>query len=107
MNDAVPKPPPPELDPIAQAILDFLCLQEPPADVKPIEVVKFVATKRARRAASPNLWRRYLPAVRQQGKFLARQGRILIIHRGQPADPNSVKGLVRYRLVETDAKVDA
>ena len=100
MNTAAPSPPPPELDPIAQAILDFLCLQDPPADVKPVEVAKYVAEKCARRRATPNLWRRYLPAVRNQAKFLARCGRILIIHRGQPADPDSIKGLVRYRLAD-------
>lgn len=102
MNDAPTDLPPPELDPIAQAILDFLCLQDPPGDVKPVEVAKYVAEKRARRAATPNLWRRYLPAVRNQAKFLARRGRILIVHRGQLADPDTIKGLVRYRLAEPE-----
>jgi hypothetical protein len=89
------------VDPIAQAILDCLCLQDPPADVKPVEIAKFIAEKRSKPGSSPNLWRRYLAAVGQQAKFLARVGRIQIIHRGVPVEPKAVKGLVRYRLVDT------
>ncbi|MBO45051.1 MAG: hypothetical protein CMM28_15145 [Rhodospirillaceae bacterium] len=88
----------PELDPVAQAILEHLSLQNPPQDVKPVAVAKFYAEKRSKPGTSPNLWRRYLSAVRQQAKFLARSGKITIIHRGQLADPDTVKGLVKYRL---------
>ena len=92
--------PPQELDPIAQAILDFLCLRDQKNVVKPIEVAKYIAEKRKSRANVPGLWRRYLPAVRNQAKFLARNGRIVIVRRGKPVDPNTVKGLVYYQLVE-------
>lgn len=102
MSDAFSEPPPPELDPIAQVILEHLSLQNPPQDVKPVEVAKIYAEKRSKPGSPPNLWRRYLPAVRQQAKFLARAGKITIIHRGQPADPDSVKGLVKYRLGKPD-----
>ena len=102
MSDAFSEPPPPELDPIAQVILEHLSLQNPPQDVKPVEVAKIYAEKRSKPGSPPNLWRRYLPAVRQQAKFLARAGKITIIDRGQPADPDSVKGLVKYRLGKPD-----
>ena len=102
MSDAFSEPPTPELDPIAQVILEHLSLQNPPQDVKPMEVAKIYAEKRSKPGSSPNLWRRYLPAVRQQAKFLARAGKITIINRGQPADPDSVKGLVKYRLGKPD-----
>ncbi len=98
MSDSSSETSPPELDPIAQAVLEFLRLQQPPQDVKPVEVAKFFAAKRSKSGTSPNLWRRYLPVVRQQAKFLARTGKITVIHRGQPADPDTVKGLVKYRL---------
>ena len=91
---------PQELDPIAQAILDFLCLRDKKNIVKPTEVAKYIAEKQRSRANGPDLWRCYLPAVRNQAKFLARNGRILIIRKGKPADPNTVKGLVYYQLVE-------
>lgn len=100
MNSTDAELPPQELDPIAQAILDFLCLQDPKSVVKPIEIAKYIVEKRKNRANVSGPWRRYLPAVRNQAKFLARNGRILIIRRGEPADPNTVKGLVYYQLVE-------
>ncbi|MDA0656373.1 MAG: DUF3253 domain-containing protein [Proteobacteria bacterium] len=106
MVEETSKTPPQEVDPsavdpIAQAILDCLQLQDPPADVKPVAVAKFIAEKRSKPGGSATLWRRYLAAVGQQAKFLARLGRIQIIHRGEPVDPKAVKGLVRYRLVDT------
>lgn len=100
MNSTDVELPPQELDPIAQAILDFLCLRDPKSVVKPVEIAKYIVKKRKNRANGSGLWRRYLPAVRNQAKFLARNGRILIIRRGKPADPNTVKGLVYYQLVE-------
>jgi hypothetical protein len=102
MSDEPSETASPEFDPIAQAILEYLGLQNPPQDAKPVEVAKFFAEKRSKPGTSPNLWRRYLPAVRQQAKFLARAKKITIIHRGKPADPDTVKGLVKYRLGKPD-----
>ena len=48
MSDAFSEPPPPELDPIAQVILEHLSLQNPPQDVKPMEVAKIYAEKRSK-----------------------------------------------------------
>jgi putative component of toxin-antitoxin plasmid stabilization module len=42
---------------------------------------------------------RVISDVRQQAKNLARQGRIAILRRGRPVDPNvPVKGVVRLAL---------
>ena len=41
-------------------------------------------------------------AVRQQMVHLARQGRIEIVRRGRPVDPNDFKGVVRLRLPPDD-----
>ena len=46
----------------------------------------------------PELWRRYMNAVRQQATHLARQGRLEILRKGQPVDPKNFKGVVRLRL---------
>ncbi|MEC8198924.1 MAG: DUF3253 domain-containing protein, partial [Pseudomonadota bacterium] len=46
----------------------------------------------------PDFWRRYLNAVRQQAKHLARMGRIEILRKGKPVDPNDFKGVYRLRL---------
>ena len=46
----------------------------------------------------PDLWRRYLQAVRQQATFLARAGRLQIVRGGKVQDPNDFKGLVKLRL---------
>ena len=51
-----------------------------------------------RRSSPPDLWRRYLNAVRQQSIHLARAGRIEILRKGKPADPNNFKGVYRLRL---------
>lgn len=57
-----------------------------------------IAEKRRRPADPPDLWRRFLPAVRQQALHFARAGRIEFLRKGKPADPEAVRGAVRYRL---------
>ncbi|MCP5373224.1 MAG: DUF3253 domain-containing protein [Hyphomicrobiales bacterium] len=87
-----------KLDPVAEAILAALAGG---AVVAPDDVAKSIAAARAKPSDGPGLWRRYLPAVKQQAVFLARQGRIEILRKGQPADPNDFRGLVKLRLKTT------
>ena len=54
--------------------------------------------RRRRPTDGPELWRRYMNAVRQQATHLARQGRLEILRKGQPVDPKNFKGVVRLRL---------
>jgi len=84
-----------KLDPIAEAILDALTGG---AVVAPDIIAKRIAETRAKPGDRPDLWRRYLPVVKQQAVFLARQGAIEILRKGKPADPNDFKGLVKLRL---------
>ena len=86
------------LDPVALAILAVLHESDAPRGVKPVDIAKFIAAEKAGKRPPGELWRRYLPAVGQQAKFLARIGRIEILHKGAPVDPKEVKGVVRYRL---------
>jgi hypothetical protein len=86
-------------DPVAAAILSFLAERGPGKSVSPVQAAQAVAAPRARPGDPPDLWRRYLPAVRQQALHLARRGRLVILRKGKPADPHKpIKGVVRLAL---------
>ena len=86
-------------DPVAAAILALLAERGPGKSVSPVHAAQAVAGPRARPGDPPDLWRRYLPAVRQQALHLARQGRLLILRKGRPADPRRpIKGVIRLAL---------
>jgi hypothetical protein len=86
-------------DPVAQAILDLLAAPEADKSVSPEQAARAFAATRARPSDPPDLWRRYLHAVRQQALHLARQGRIRILRKGKPADPHKpIKGVIRLAL---------
>ena len=83
-------------DPLARAILDLLAARGPGKSICPSEAARAYADGRARPSDPPDLWRRYLPAARQQALHLARQGRIDILRKGKPVDPHApVKGVIR------------
>jgi len=48
-------------------------------------------------------WRRELPKVRAIAIGLARQGRVDILRKGKPADPDDVRGIYRLRLSRAEA----
>ena len=86
-------------DPIANLILDLLAQREASQSLDPNEVARTYAASRAKRNDPPDLWRKYLPAVRQQALHLARQGRLTILRKGKAADPHTpIKGLIRLAL---------
>lgn len=85
-------------DPIVEAILGQLSAAKAGGSVSPEEVARAVAESRRGPKDPPDLWRKYLPAVKQQAIHLARAGRIELLRKGQPVeDPARVKGVVRYR----------
>lgn len=89
------------LDPVARLILDLLAAGGPGHSLSPDQVAKAFAESRRKKSDPPDVWRRYLNAVRQQALFLARSGRIVILRRGQPQDPQApIKGLIRLALPE-------
>jgi len=84
-------------DAVAEFILGAL------ASGKPLTfqaVAQAYAETRRKPKDPPNIWRRYLTAVRQQAIHLARQGRIELLHRREPVDPNDFKGLIHMRLAD-------
>ena len=88
------------LDPVALAILSALADLESGKSLDPQDVARSYAAKKAKKNDPPDLWRRYLPAVRQQALFLARKGDIILLRKGKPVeDPNApVKGVIRMVL---------
>ena len=65
----------------------------------PEEVARAFADGRAKPSDPPDLWRRYLQAVREQAMHLVREGRIVILRKGKPADPSHrIKGVIRLAL---------
>lgn len=86
------------LDPAAAAILEALDAQPPGKSISMMDAARAMAETRRRPGDGPELWRRYMRAVRQQAVHLARRGRIEITRRGKPVDPDDFKGVVRLRL---------
>lgn len=58
---------------------------------------KSVSSEAVARAADPENWRRLTGHVRGAAKGLARQGRLVILRHGKPADPETFKGVYRLR----------
>ena len=90
-------------DPLAQTILQLLTEGEAEASIAPADAARSYAELKRKRNDPPDLWRRYLPAANQQALHLARQGRIVILRRGKPANPaKPIKGLIRLTLPRED-----
>src|SRR3546814_5316802 len=83
-------------DAVAQTILALLHEAGPGGSLSPDDVARAFAEGRRRKSDPPDLWRRYLNAVRQQALHLARDGKIVILRRGEPQDTTApIKGLIR------------
>ncbi len=85
---------PPKDDPLATAILDMLG-DGKSWTFKAMAMRIFEARRRPK--DRPDGWRRFMSAVKQQAVHLARQGRVEIMRKGEVADPNDFKGIVRVR----------
>lgn len=82
-------------DPIRLYIMDAV---SGGAKVSPNDIALKIAKDRAKESDPDDIWRKYLLAVKQQAKSLARAGRISILRRGKPIDPNKMKGLIKLSL---------
>lgn len=85
------------LDPIAEKILELLTAAEPNTSLTPEEMARAVAETRRKPSDPADLWRRYLPAVKQQALHLARNGQLIVLRKGKPVEPKSAKGVIRYK----------
>jgi hypothetical protein len=52
------------------------------------------------KAVDPENWRRELPKVKAVAIGLARQGRIDLLRKGKPADPDDARGIYRLRMAQ-------
>ncbi|MET0271843.1 MAG: DUF3253 domain-containing protein [Phenylobacterium sp.] len=59
---------------------------------------KSVSPEEVARSVDPEGWRRLLGHVRAISRGLARQGRLVVLRHGKPADPEHFKGVYRLRL---------
>ncbi len=91
INDEVEK----EEDPIRLYILAAIA---DGAKVSPNDIAIQIAADRAKASDPEDIWRKYMLGVKQQAKSLARAGRISILRRGKPIDPNKMKGLIKFSL---------
>ncbi len=88
------------LDPIALAILAAL---DDGQDYSPQDIAKLIAEIKRKPKDPQDLWRRYLPVVKQQALYLARHGYINWIRTGEIVeDYYKVKGGVKYRIASKD-----
>ena len=54
----------------------------------------------AARAVDAEHWHRHLGEVRAAAVRLAKDGRIVILRKGRPVDPEAFKGVIRLRIVD-------
>ena len=92
-----------KLDPVAISILTSLTDAEPSKTLTR-DSRTCIRGNAQSKSDPPDIWRRYLNAVRQQAKHLARMGRIDILRKGKPVDPNDFKGVYRLRLKADDSE---
>ncbi|MBP7704514.1 MAG: DUF3253 domain-containing protein [Caulobacter sp.] len=75
--------------PIEDAIMDLLGKVPAGKSIDPSEVAKVL---------QPERWQRILPQVKATAVGLARQGKLVILRHGKPADPDAFKGVYRLKL---------
>ena len=63
---------------------------------------KSASSEGVARAADNENWRRLTGHVRSTARGLARQGKIVVLRHGKPADPEAFKGVYRLRLPTTE-----
>lgn len=75
---------------IREAILAQAAARGPDKSICPSEVA---------RAVAPETWRSVMTRVRREAIVLAREGKIDILRKGRPADPNEeIRGVIRLRI---------
>ena len=95
MSDATPEPDADKPDPAEVAILELTAGEK--HGVRPEAVARHLAEHYRKPKDGPDLWRKYMTAVRQEALHLARRGDIVILRKGKPIDPHKpFKGLVKY-----------
>jgi hypothetical protein len=90
MTPTLPEAP---LGDIAAEIIRQTTARGTQASICPSEVARALAVE----------WRPLLGPVRRAAFDLARAGRIEVLRKGRPVDPDAVRGVIRLRLCRQDA----
>ncbi len=80
-------------DPAAQAILLLLAARGAAKSICPSEAARVVAGN-----PTDDSWRAKLAPVRLAAQRLAQAGRLQILRKGKPVDPEEMRGVIRLRL---------
>lgn len=80
---------------LEETLMALLETLEPGASINPNQVAQFFNNQAN---TDPQRWRRELGKVRAIALGLARQGKIEILRKGKPIDPQDLKGIYRLRL---------
>jgi len=76
------------IEAITDAMLRLAAEQGPEKSLCPTDVARAVSTEN---------WRPLLGAVRKVAADLARQGKIEILRKGKPINPDDMRGVIRLR----------
>jgi hypothetical protein len=59
---------------------------------------KSICPSEVARALEPEDWQKLMPRIRREAALLAREGRIDILRKGKPVDPEAeIRGVIRLR----------
>lgn len=60
---------------------------------------KSICPSEVARALEPEAWQSLMPRIRREAALLAREGRIDILRKGKPVDPEAeIRGVIRLRI---------
>jgi hypothetical protein len=77
---------------LREAMMELAAERGPDRAVDPMEVAVRVAGK------DEKVWRRLMKPIRDEARRLAGDRRIVVLRKGRPADPATLRGLWRFRL---------
>ncbi|MGO8739660.1 DUF3253 domain-containing protein [Rhodoblastus sp.] len=86
-------------DPLAQTILALCAALGPGKSICPTDAARAFAHAREEDDLA---WRGHLHQVRARAVALARAGRLVILRKGKPADPDDFRGVYRLSLPRGD-----
>ena len=86
-------------DPLAETILALCAAVGPLKSIDPSEAARHFARERGEDELA---WRHHLHKVRQSAVGLAREGRLVILRKGKPVDPEDFRGVYRLSLPRGD-----
>ena len=83
-----------------RVIVDLCVADETGRGIDPVMAAKAFAEDR--HGTDPMAWRKWLQQVRSTAVGMARKGDLLILRKGEPADPETFRGVYRLGLPERD-----